>query len=80
MTCSEFDGYSAPGGEGDAGEREGVNAGGRGQTSQLSLFHSETHCFWSNLKVSLSYSQISLFLHISHCGMLKISLFCTFTL
>ena len=46
-----------------------------------------SHCFtvrltvfWSNLMVSLSYSQISLFLHISHCGMLKISLFCTFTL
>ena len=30
------------------------------QTSQLSLFHSETQGFWSILKVSLSYPQISL--------------------
>ncbi len=30
------------------------------QTSQLSLFYSETQGFWSNLKVSLSYTKISL--------------------
>ena len=45
------------------------------QTSQLSLFHSETHCFWSNLKVSLSPTQISLFMDISHCHDAQISLF-----
>ena len=35
---------------------------GHGQTSQLPLFHcdSETQGFWSILKVSLSYCQISL--------------------
>ena len=39
---------------------EGPSPMVRTQTSQLSLFHSETQGFWLILKVSLSYPQISL--------------------